>query len=38
VSLWGGVRIAFPREVTTTERCRTIFIEMLFAARQRTST
>ena len=33
-----GARIAFLREVTTTERCRTIFIEMLFAARQRTST
>jgi hypothetical protein len=31
------VRIAFPREVTTTEQCRAVLIEMLLAARQRTS-
>ena len=32
-----GARIAFPREVTTTEQCRAVFIEMLRAARQRAS-
>jgi putative heme iron utilization protein len=30
-----GVRIAFPREVTTTEHCRAVLIEMLRDARQR---
>ncbi len=29
-----GARIPFPREVTTAEECRTVFIEMLRAARQ----
>jgi putative heme iron utilization protein len=32
-----GARIAFPREVTTTEQCRAVFIEMLRTARQRVS-
>ena len=33
-----GARIAFPREVTTTEQCRAVLIEMLRDARHRTST
>jgi putative heme iron utilization protein len=32
-----GARIPFPREVTTAEDCRAVFIEMLRAARQRVS-
>jgi putative heme iron utilization protein len=32
-----GARIPFPREVTTTEQCRAVLIEMLRDARQRTS-
>ena len=32
-----GARIPFPREVTTTEQCRAVFIEMLRSARQRVS-
>ncbi len=32
-----GARIAFPREVNTTEECRAVFIEMLHSARQHTS-
>ncbi|MBF8298065.1 MAG: Pyridoxamine 5'-phosphate oxidase [candidate division NC10 bacterium] len=33
-----GARIPFPREVTTTEQCRAVLIEMLRDARHRTST
>ncbi len=32
-----GARIPFPREVATTEQCRTVFIEMLHSARQHVS-
>ena len=32
-----GARIAFPREVMTTEQCRAVFIEMLRTSRQRVS-
>ena len=32
-----SARIPFPREVTTSEECRAVFIEMLRAARQRVS-
>lgn len=32
-----AARIPFPREVTTTEQCRAVFIEMLRSARQRVS-
>jgi len=32
-----GARIPFPREVTTTEQCRAVLIEMLHSARQRAS-